>query len=306
MALTTVTFRQLEKTGKTTWRNNYEIWNEEKRNWLNDCIYNRFAFREIGFQNPARFDFELSRKLEICMTQKYNRIFKLLEVDYNPLYNIDLTETHTETHIIDGTEKTDTTTKTTMNSNSCTDLNSVEEGSVTRETSVNETNSSNSANTDNSTNTTESSGSATANSGAVTMPDDIESTGEYFNDRQQNKTVSDSNVTATTNNNSTATNTNTLENNGIDDSSTTNHRIDNSSVSVNGTSNNSVTGNNESNTNETWEHTTKTLGSSAGLSFSNAIMQNHKMIELTNLLEQLFYDLEPLFLGVWNDVNSFD
>ena len=43
MALTTVTFRQLEKTGKTTWRNNYEIWNEEKRNWLNDCIYNRFA-----------------------------------------------------------------------------------------------------------------------------------------------------------------------------------------------------------------------------------------------------------------------
>ena len=306
MALTTVTFRQLEKTGKTTWRNNYEIWNEEKRNWLNDCIYNRFAFREIGFQNPARFDFELARKLEICMTQKYNRIFKLLEVDYNPLYNIDLTETHTETHRVDGTEKSDTTTKSAINSNSSTDLNSVEEGSVSRETSVNETNTTISENSDNSINNTESTGTATANSGAVTMPDDIESTGEYFNDRQQNKTASDSNVSATTTTNGNSKNENTMENSGIDDSSTTNHRIDNSSVSMNGTSNNSVTGNNETNTNETWEHTTKTLGSSAGLSFSNAIMQNHKMIELTNLLEQLFYDLEPLFLGVWNDENCFD
>lgn len=306
MALTTVTFRQLEKTGKTTWRNNYEIWNEEKRNWLNDCIYNRFAFREIGFQNPARFDFELARKLEICMTQKYNRIFKLLEVDYNPLYNIDLTETHTETHRVDGTEKSDTTTKSAINSNSSTDLNSVEEGSVSRETTVNETNTTISENSDNSINNTESSGTATANSGAVTMPDDIESTGEYFNDRQQNKTVSDSNVSATTTTKGNSKNENTMENSGIDDSSTTNHRIDNSSVSMNGSSNNSVTGNNETNTNETWEHTTKTLGSSAGLSFSNAIMQNHKMIELTNLLEQLFYDLEPLFLGVWNDENCFD
>ena len=306
MSTTTVTFRQVEETGKSKWRGNYEIWNEEKREWLNEQIYNNFAFREIGFLNPARFDFELSRKLELAMTQKYNRLFALLEVDYNPLYNIDLTETHTEKHIVDGKETIDTTTKTSGNSNSTTDLNSVEEGNVSRETLLNESTTSTGENTDTSNNSTDTTGTATANSGAVTMPDDIESTGEYFNDRQQNKTVSESNVTATTTNTGTTKNESAVENSGKDKSNTRNHRVDNSSLSVNGTNNSTTTGNNESNTSETWEHTTHSLGSSAGLSFSNAIMQNQKMIEQTNLLEQLFYDLEPLFLGTWNDENSFD
>ena len=306
MALTTVTFRQIEKTGKTQWRNNYEIWNEDKRNWLNDCIFNRFAFREIGFQNPARFDFELSRKLEICMTQKYNRLFKLLELDFNPLYNIDLTETHTETHKVDGSEKTDTTTKTGLKSTSNSISDSLEDSSAKRETNVNETNTASGESSDTTTNETNSDATTTTNSGVVTMPDDIESTGEYFNERQQNKTLSDSNVSATTSTNGSSTNTNTLENNGSESSENKSHRTDSNTTTIEGKNDSSVSGINETNTSETWEHTTKTLGSSAGLSFSSAIMQNYKMVELTNLLKQLFEDLEPLFLGVWNDENCFD
>ena len=282
MAKTTVLFRDVEKTGKTTWKTSYKIWNEEKREWLNKEIYNRFMFREIGFISPTRFDFELGRLINQQMSQKYNRLFKLLEVEYNPLHNIDLTETHTEKHNVESkAESLQDATTSGFTKNETENKNSATQNTNSTETATSETSANSSARSE-------------SNAGNITMPDNILSSNEYYNDRQHTNTNNSTDTTGTSKNNATTETTN---------SGTSEDTIKAiSQESKNGTSSSKTDGN----VDETWEHTTVTKGSSAGLSFSNAIMQNQKMVEQTNLLKQLFNDLEVLFIASWDDRNLFD
>lgn len=56
----------------------YPIWDEGKRAWLNDRIFNKFAYREIGDDTPAKFLFFLRRRMHDMMPT-VNPMFAALE-----------------------------------------------------------------------------------------------------------------------------------------------------------------------------------------------------------------------------------
>lgn len=56
----------------------YPIWDESKRAWLNNRIYEKFAFREIGTDTPAKFLFFLRRRMNDMMPT-VNPMFAALE-----------------------------------------------------------------------------------------------------------------------------------------------------------------------------------------------------------------------------------
>lgn len=60
------------------------------REQLNKKILDYYRFREIGFETPARFVFELETALNEIMPY-YNQLFFSADQDYNMLYNADYT-----------------------------------------------------------------------------------------------------------------------------------------------------------------------------------------------------------------------
>ena len=70
----------------------YPIYKEELRKPLNDLIIEHFYFREIGLETPQLFKRFLNRKMMEIMPY-YNQLLKSEDLEFNPLYNIDLTET---------------------------------------------------------------------------------------------------------------------------------------------------------------------------------------------------------------------
>ena len=56
----------------------YPIWDEGKRAWLNNRIYNKFAYREIGVDTPAKFLFFLRRRMNDMMPT-VNPLFEALQ-----------------------------------------------------------------------------------------------------------------------------------------------------------------------------------------------------------------------------------
>ena len=77
----------------------YPIYNEEHRQELNEKIINHFAFYEIGFETEERFLFELDKKMCEIMPY-YNQLYKSEDTDFNPLFNIDITEKY-NSHVSD-------------------------------------------------------------------------------------------------------------------------------------------------------------------------------------------------------------
>lgn len=318
MAYRTMEYNQM-KQEELTWKNSYTIWDEEKRNWLNERIERHFYFREIGFRNPKRFDWELGNRLEEIMTQKYNRLMDLLSVEFNPLYNIDLTETETYTRQSDNTlnNKKETINKilsTFDNTTTNEMINKMKQDGVVK--SSDEKNNSFDSATTNTTNENNEQSvknkqttKATTNSGGATMPDDLTTDSVYYDTRTQseNNGVSDGENIATAS--GVSSNESNVKNNETETStanSTTqinNETTNKTTVSNGGTSNNDEKSSENidsvgSNI-EKFTHETKTLGSSAGLSFANAVMQYQKMISESDVLKMIYSDLESLFLGVW-------
>ena len=76
--------------GDTYSWNDFPIWNESKREWLMDSIYNHFEFREIAQDTPSQFYMFLRRKLNEVMPT-YNPVFKLLDEqnDLNKLNSVE-------------------------------------------------------------------------------------------------------------------------------------------------------------------------------------------------------------------------
>lgn len=56
----------------------FPIWNEQKRAWLQDRVYEHFIFREINQETPAQFLYFFNRKLNEVMPT-LNPIFAALE-----------------------------------------------------------------------------------------------------------------------------------------------------------------------------------------------------------------------------------
>lgn len=93
-AFNTVVFGDLiEQEYPFRWEKDYPCFSEEVRQAINERIKDHYYFREIGITPVARFDFLLTRKMKEIMP-RYNKLMELDTVDYNPLYNIDITETY--------------------------------------------------------------------------------------------------------------------------------------------------------------------------------------------------------------------
>lgn len=68
----------------------YPIWDEAKRDWLNQRIIDHFWLRQIGADTPRLFVFYLNRRMRERMPG-INPVFQALETS-RPLDNIDVTE----------------------------------------------------------------------------------------------------------------------------------------------------------------------------------------------------------------------
>lgn len=73
----------------------YPIYDEKHRQELNEKIINHYYFREIGFETAEMFKRKLNIKMKEIMPY-YNQKYKSEDVEFNPLYNIELHETYTE------------------------------------------------------------------------------------------------------------------------------------------------------------------------------------------------------------------
>lgn len=69
----------------------YPIWSESAREELEMKILNHYAFREIGFESPAKFKhYFKTRMLEIM--PKYVRLYETTTFKYNPIENYNMIE----------------------------------------------------------------------------------------------------------------------------------------------------------------------------------------------------------------------
>ena len=102
--------------------NNYDIYDENYRNVLNNKILNHYAYQEIGFETPYLFAHYLKIKLDEIMP-KYNMLYKseLLKID--PLSNFSYKENYNRK--INGTATS--TSQSNINSTNENTLNSQSE-----------------------------------------------------------------------------------------------------------------------------------------------------------------------------------
>lgn len=89
----TVTLYSLKQAGIDLGLKDYPIFDETYREKLNNKIYEHYKFREIGFETPALFIDRLNQRMNEIMPL-YNKYYKLENIKYNPLFNIDITETY--------------------------------------------------------------------------------------------------------------------------------------------------------------------------------------------------------------------
>lgn len=147
MARYTATLRELSyvfgEDEILKWFEDYELNNyldndqikviEEKGTWSKDRlaqkIYDHFMLREIGVETPGLFKLRVKVKLERLMESKLPLIYSA-SIQYDPLVNVDFTESYTEKHNDNDNStnnvnrKDDGTTTTTADSKSNTNASS--------------------------------------------------------------------------------------------------------------------------------------------------------------------------------------
>ena len=119
MAKYTMTVFELLESNFDFELNEYPIFDESYRVLLNNAILEYYKFYEIGFINPILWRDRLKQRMNLIMRNKYNELYKNKMLEFNPLYNIDLTETYT--HEINNNSSG--TTRTNENSNGNTSTN---------------------------------------------------------------------------------------------------------------------------------------------------------------------------------------
>ena len=115
--------------------NDYEIFDENYRAILNSAILEYYKFREIGYQNPYLWRDRLRQRLDYIMRNKYNTLYKTKLLEFNPLYNVDLTETftHETTHDNSTNQKGTSTTNGQQENNVSNERTTTAESTTTNE-----------------------------------------------------------------------------------------------------------------------------------------------------------------------------
>lgn len=195
--------------------------NQDLRKQINDAIIEEFYFHEIGQEVPERFKRRLNHRMNKIMPY-YNQLFKSEDVEFNPLYNIELEETFKQT----GKSTSKSTGKTTGESNS--------EG--------------------------------TSNSESIGVEDDSPASAFTMEEVKTNKYAS-------------------KIGRDVSEGETTGKVTDSTTNDIDNLENNEG------------EYTKITKGSSAGLSFSNAIKQWRGI--MINIIPLILDDLRDLFIGIY-------
>lgn len=134
----TLTIDELLSYGVDLGLRDYPVIHEECRNVINEQFIDYYRFREIGYENYNMFVNRLNVAMKRIMYNRYNRMFKVLETDFNPLFNIDITETYEGKN--DGTF---TNTSSTENSSEYSNENGVESSGREENTANNKATNSN-------------------------------------------------------------------------------------------------------------------------------------------------------------------
>lgn len=247
------------------------------RKHLNDKIIEHYYFREIGFETPALFKRFLNRKLNEIMPY-YNQLYESVDIEFNPLWNVDLTESFTHTVSDDGTTTSDGSVNTSGNTTNTTSETLSQ--STNSERGIIHTGTGSSL--DNKVDTLINRHSDMPQSNVT--DDDI--TGSSYLSSTDYNTSNDVTNTSTTDNfNDTNTETGTTTNNNSIDSN-----IDNSQDT---STNNKI----DSTNTRTEEYTRRNFGSSAGYLFTQNIEQWRKI--MINIDMMIIEELEELFLQLW-------
>lgn len=96
MAKYTTELGTLIKMGFEPGLNDYPIFDEAYRDVLNSKIINHFRYCEIGSETPGRFNHYLKSTMAEIMPY-YNKLYRSELLDFNPLYDVDYTETSKKT-----------------------------------------------------------------------------------------------------------------------------------------------------------------------------------------------------------------
>lgn len=98
MSVYTIQLRNLIENDYELFDFDYPIFDEDYRKVLEQKIIDRYYFREIGFETPSQFKWYLRTRLNEIMPY-YNQLYKSENImnkeGFNPLYNLDTTETQT-------------------------------------------------------------------------------------------------------------------------------------------------------------------------------------------------------------------
>lgn len=111
----TISVYQLKQNGFDFGLDKYEIFDENYRPILNNAILEHYLMREISYQNPAYWKERLNARMDLIMRNKYNALYKAKAIEFNPLFNIDLTETFEHSVNSTGSETSKVGNKTKSN-----------------------------------------------------------------------------------------------------------------------------------------------------------------------------------------------
>lgn len=104
MAVYTVQLKTLIENHFDIGLKNYPIFDENYRKILNEKIINHYLFNEIGMETAELFKFYLNTTMREIMPY-YNQLYKSELLEFNPLYDTDLTTVYDKTN--DNTSTTD-------------------------------------------------------------------------------------------------------------------------------------------------------------------------------------------------------
>lgn len=93
-----------------TWLNNKE-WYIYSKDMITDYMKRRFGKREVIYDNPHELTMVISDVL-LENEYKYDRLWQLIQMEWNPLWNVDGTETLTYTKKTDGSNQASGTDST--------------------------------------------------------------------------------------------------------------------------------------------------------------------------------------------------
>jgi hypothetical protein len=262
----------------------YPIFDEAYRPILNNAIIQYYMFREIGFANPAVWRQKLQVRMDIIMRNKYNALYKAKQMEFNPLYTMELYETYT--HSIDNKGQvinngTTSATKSANTQNTSSSKNVMDGTNVSNDKSKN--------NIDNTTITNNNSLGISSSYPSEEMTEDNLTSNLFVDSAQKNK---GSENTTNQQNQNTDNSSNSVVNQTSNNTSNDN---------ITSTGNDNITNNNngttENNMNESYSK--KTIGSASDLTFAHAMTQFKDYCDQFNLDQLVIGELKDLFMSVW-------